>query len=92
MTLFIIYSKDNCSYCDKAKMWIEEFFSDNTRYYIEFKNPPQHVVDELKETTGQKTYPFIYCGKTFIGGYSELCDYNKTTQALKSEYFIEPEF
>ena len=72
--------------------WLEEFFGDGVVQYIEFKNPPQHIVNELKETTGQKTYPFIYCGKTFIGGYSELSDYNKTTQVLQSEYDIEPEF
>lgn len=75
-----------------AKEWLEEFFGTDTRYYVEYKNPPQHVVDKLKESTGQKTYPFIYCGDTFIGGYTELNDYFKISQLLENKYNIINDF
>lgn len=73
-------------------MWIEEYFGDGSIQYIEFKDPPQNVVDKLKESTGQTTYPFIYCGDTFIGGYNELNDYHRTTEILKIEYEFDPDF
>lgn len=87
--LFLIYSKDNCKYCTKAKQWIEEYFGGEcTRNFIEFRNPPKEVVEQLKESTGQKTYPFIYCGSTFVGGYDELNDIFKTGEILYNEYNI----
>lgn len=30
--------------------------------------------DELKQKTGQKTFPFIFDGETFIGGLRELME------------------
>ena len=86
--MFLIYSKDNCSYCTKAKEWFKEF----NLQYIEFNNPPQQIVDNLKETTCQGTYPFIYCGDTFIGGYKELLDDNRITTVLRKEYDYEIEY
>jgi glutaredoxin len=82
---FLIYSKDNCVYCTRAKNWINTFFNDG-RYYIEFKNPPQQVVNTLKETTGQTTYPFIFCGNTFVGGYDKLANYDNVSTILENEF------
>lgn len=74
-----------------AKQWIEEFFGDGTREYVEFRNPPKVVVEQLKKSTGQNTYPFIYCGDTFIGGYSELNNYFKITKLLDEQFNIKIE-
>lgn len=87
--LFLIYSKENCIYCTRAKQWLDDLFGIDTRYYVEFCNPPGHVVEQLKESTGQKTYPFIFCGNTFVGGYTELDDYFKTTKLIENEYGIK---
>lgn len=89
--MFLIYSKDNCKYCDMAKQLISDYI-DTECGYIEFSNPPTQVVEKLKETTGQMTYPFIYCGDTFIGGYQELSDHYRTLNILKSEFGYEPDF
>lgn len=90
--LFLIYSKDKCKYCTQAKKWIEDVFGQGSRKYIEFKNPPFSTVDQLKLVTKQRTYPYIFCGSTFIGGYNELSNYINTTQILHKEFGIEPDF
>jgi ribonucleoside-diphosphate reductase alpha chain len=63
---WIIYSKENCKYCDYAKI----FFKNKEIKYSEIKN-------ELPEFA--KTYPQIYHNDNYIGGYDELFDYIKGT-------------
>lgn len=92
MSYFLIYSKDSCVFCERAKNWIDDYFGDGGQHYIEFKNPSKHVVDKLKEDTGHTTYPFIYCGNTFIGGYTDLCDYVNISKILKKEFDYEEQF
>lgn len=74
-----------------AKKWISDFFGGEV-HYTEVRDPPVKVVEELKASTGHKTYPFIFCGDTFIGGYTELIDYQRTSQILKDECNYEQVF
>lgn len=69
----IVYSLVNCVYCDKAKSFLEE---KNIPYKeIKFDKSEDDYrtrVDVLISKTGQRTFPQIYFGEEFIGGYSDM--------------------
>lgn len=87
----IIYSKQNCSYCTKAKQLL-------TSLNIEFKEiclDPENadyitIVSNLKEKYNHNTFPFIIINNMFIGGYSEL-EYAYATNYLHVLLNIEPD-
>ena len=61
-----IFSKDKCIYCDKAKSLLND-------YNVPFKEIKLSNLDKLKEiTNGHNTFPFVFFGDEFIGGYTEL--------------------
>ena len=71
----VIYSRPNCSYCDKAFTFLER----NHIPYKSIKLDPEEQSDKycmytshLKERTGQKTFPFIFVDNKFIGGYDDM--------------------
>lgn len=80
---FTIYSKDGCSYCDRAKALCEA----NSRTYTELKLGRDIEYDALLDTIQHyghgRTMPLIVCnddghGNQFrIGGYTELSEYLK---------------
>ena len=69
-----IYSKDGCIYCVKAK----DFFDDLGVKYTEIKLDPskkdeyKKERDRLIKETNHKTFPWIFIGDTFIGGFTDL--------------------
>ncbi len=62
-----IFSKVGCNHCEMAKEFLEE-------RCIEYEYTIVENGDELKQKTGQKTFPFIFDGDTFIGGLRELME------------------
>lgn len=67
----IIYTKDYCPYCDRAK----EYFSTRGIAFEEIdvtRNPQLYA--ELKARTGHMTVPQIFIDGQFVGGYSDLID------------------
>ena len=65
-----IYTKNRCSYCDKAK----EYFNANKITFSEyniFKNP-KYLNEMLKRSNGYKTMPQIFINNNHIGGYNDL--------------------
>jgi glutaredoxin len=64
-----IYSKNGCNYCTMAKDFLKE-------RQIEFEEIDMTDKDttELTTQTSQKTFPFIFNGDVFIGGYTDLLD------------------
>lgn len=69
----VVVSREACIYCTKAKA----FLADKGIAYEEvFMDPDQDDYfakrDLLVESTGQKTFPFIFVGDAFVGGYTEL--------------------
>jgi len=68
--MFTIYSKDGCPFCDKAKVYACELVGNDNVSII--NNPPHDVIDDLKRKHGHNTYPFIFVGNKFIGGYSDM--------------------
>lgn len=68
-----IYSKPQCKFCTLAK----EFFKNKNIPYEEVLLDPKtdeyhDVVDELLTKTNHKTFPFIFVGDQFVGGYTDL--------------------
>jgi glutaredoxin len=70
---FKLYTKDKCSYCEKAKSLL-------TAYGLPFDIIDTEDLGQLKQKYDQSTYPFIFIEKNssgivlkeFLGGYSEL--------------------
>lgn len=69
-----IYSKPNCSYCDKAKALIKglDLPFEEKVYGVDFKTP-----EELYEQVGKqvRTMPQIKIDGELIGGYNQLVEY-----------------
>lgn len=65
----IIYTKDYCPYCDRAK----EFFASRNIGFeeIDVSRDPQ-AYNDLKARTHHMTVPQIFIGDNFIGGYTDL--------------------
>jgi glutaredoxin len=67
----IVYSKDDCVYCDKAKNLLKAKAVD----HIEYKLGKDFERDTLLELFPQaRSFPVITVDKKFIGGYNELYD------------------
>ena len=65
----VIYSKDACPYCDKAKALL---ISKNIDY-VEYNIPRNITREEFLETfPNTKTVPQIYLDDLYIGGYDSL--------------------
>ena len=69
----IIYSKNNCTYCNKAKTLLKNLgLSYEEKKYEDFES-----VDALLEDIGKKvrTMPQIKINDELIGGYNQLVEY-----------------
>lgn len=70
---FLIHSRPDCPYCEKAKVAInEEGFSYEERQYL---TDDQRA--EFKAQMGVSTFPLIVDRESLqrVGGYTELVDY-----------------
>lgn len=67
-----IYSKDNCTFCDQAKMLLQMKFIK----FEEIKIGIEITREEFLETFPEvKTLPLIFDGDVKIGGFQELKRY-----------------
>jgi len=92
-----IFSKSYCPYCDRAK----ELFTDLEVKYdsieVDKSNSdfPNHFVDFINDHAKIKTYPKIYIGEEYIGGFTEaqkLLKSMKLFDKLKAEKINYTEF
>ena len=69
MPKIVIYTKNYCPYCDRAK----NLFKAKKATYeeINVEDKPDFY-DELKKKTGMMTVPQIFIGDKLIGGYTDL--------------------
>lgn len=75
MKNIIIYSKNNCNYCVRAKSILHI----KNLEYKEFVLDKDYTKEELlKKFPGAKTLPQIEIDGVAIGGYRELDQYLKT--------------
>ena len=71
--LYTVYSKNNCSYCDRAIHLIEDQglqvqikkIDENNEYFQEMRNLAPSM----------RTMPVIFKNNTLIGGYSDLVNH-----------------
>eukprot|EP00924_Labyrinthula_sp_SR-Ha-C_P010965 maker-scaffold_33-snap-gene-1.47-mRNA-1 protein AED:0.02 eAED:0.02 QI:159/1/1/1/1/1/3/105/102 len=68
-----IITKDGCPYCIKAKTFLDDKGINFETEKLD-KNDEGYVSrrDELIEATNHKTFPWVFVGKHFIGGYTDL--------------------
>ena len=67
---YIIYSKDNCIFCDKAK----DLLKRQAKEFIEYKLDKDFDRDTLLDLFPQaRSFPVITLDKEYLGGYNELC-------------------
>jgi len=65
----VIYSKDNCTYCEQAKNLLKI----NDLEFRELKLNEDFSRDEILELfPTARTFPIIVINNTYIGGYSQL--------------------
>ena len=69
----IVYSKEGCVYCDKAKSLLDDL---QVPYKVHVLNPSDtdyvHKKEMLFDKHNHRSFPLIYIGDTFIGGYIDL--------------------
>ena len=69
----VIYSKQNCTYCNKAKQLIKNLRLD----YTEKKLEEFESVEEMLKDIGKKvrTMPQIKIDDKLVGGYNQLIEF-----------------
>ena len=65
----VMYSKNECSFCDKAR----ELLRQEGKFFIEYKLERDFSRETLKALyPSAKTFPVITIDSRYIGGYNEL--------------------
>ncbi len=70
MEKIIIYSSNNCGYCELAKNLL-----DSLRYQyqeINIQEMPNKMDEMLRKSNGRRTVPQIFISDVHVGGYDEL--------------------
>ena len=70
MKKIIIYSSNNCGYCELAKNLL-----DSLRYQyqeINIQEMPNKMDEMLRKSNGRRTVPQIFISDVHVGGYDEL--------------------
>ena len=76
---FIIYTIENCSYCEKSKNFLE---SNNLKFQeilVPFEDKKH-----FKKINNMNTFPQIFFNSEKIGGFSDLIKIFKITNVIKS--------
>tara|TARA_B100000925_G_scaffold42657_1_gene27810 strand:- start:35 stop:295 length:261 start_codon:yes stop_codon:yes gene_type:complete len=70
MKNIIIYSSNNCGYCELAKSLLESL---NYQYQeINIQEMPDKRDEMLRKSNGRRTVPQIFINDVHVGGYDEL--------------------
>lgn len=70
MTNIVIYSKDYCPYCTKAKELLKMKGQEYTE--IDITRDTDKMQEMLDKTGGAKTVPQIFINDKLVGGYDDL--------------------
>ena len=71
--MYYIITRENCSYCDKAKDLLKER-GDSYEAYLYTEHP---MLSKVMKRAGLDTVPQIWYNGRYIGGYSDLVEYFK---------------
>lgn len=67
----VIYSKDECSFCDKARELLKSLGKD----FLEYKLEKDFTRETIKTVfPDARTFPVVTIDNEFIGGYTELAE------------------
>ena len=82
--VFTIYSKLDCLYCLRAKCILEWYNHDIVECDKYLENDRQRFLSDMQELTKYpvKTFPFIFYGDHYIGGYNELVQHLKSNSII----------
>ena len=70
MKNIIIYSSNNCGYCELAKSLLKSL---NYQYQeINIQETPDKRDEMLRKSNGRRTVPQIFISEFHVGGYDEL--------------------
>ena len=73
----VIYTKDHCPYCDRAKHLLTSLSLEFEVVNAEIKN---NFVEMLSKSNGMRTVPQIFIGEKHIGGFEQLNQMNKNNE------------
>ncbi len=69
MTKIIMYTKENCSYCTRAKQLLASKKLDYQEIRIDLDSTKRQ---EMERLSGRRTVPQIFINDQAIGGYDDL--------------------
>ena len=69
MSKVVVYSKESCPYCVRAKQLLKSKGITFEEHNLEGKD---QEITELKDRTGWRTFPQIFIDDKLIGGFTEL--------------------
>lgn len=72
MSDIIIYSKDYCPYCTKAKNLLTQKGHGSRIKEIDITHDEALQKEMLEKSGGRKTVPQIFIGNTHVGGFSDM--------------------
>lgn len=70
MSNIVIYTKDYCPYCVKAKELLKQKKQAFTE--IDVSKDPEKLQEMLAKSNGKRTVPQIFIGDTHVGGCDDL--------------------
>ena len=70
MKNIIIYSSNNCGYCELAKSLLD--FLNYQYQEINIQEVPDKRDEMLRKSNGRRTVPQIFINDLHVGGYDEL--------------------
>lgn len=89
MSKIIIYSKNYCPYCDRAKQFVK---AKNLEFIeVNITSDTKLQAECFSKSNGQKTVPQIFFGGTHIGGFDDMVALQKAgklDEILQSEGII----
>jgi len=73
MMEIIIYSKNNCPFCNKAKHLVKTLGYEYTEKKMEEFDSPQAMLEDIGKQV--RTMPQIKIDDKLVGGYNQLVEY-----------------
>ena len=73
MMEIIIYSKNNCPFCNKAKHLVKTLGYEYTEKKMEEFSSPQAMLEDIGKQV--RTMPQIKIDDKLVGGYNQLVEY-----------------
>lgn len=67
---FTVYSINNCPFCTRAKMLLQQNKIDFEEILIDTND--DSAIIELQQKSNMRTFPQIFVGDKLIGGFTEL--------------------